>query len=138
MTSGKAPNRDDRDSSSWERWFSGFRLMNSKWVPAFTSLTVVLGGGSVVYSARYRRIYRDVLFDLVITPSGGATTQSGAGATRLAPPLQIINDGVCQAVNGSSKASIGNGFVDAATNQIWLPTWAATSNKIVISGRYET
>lgn len=136
--SNKAPNRDPRDSSAWERWFSSFRLINSKWVPSFTGLTVVLGAGSVVYSARYRRVYRDVFFDLVIAPAGGATTASSAGTTWVTPPIQIINDAACSAVNGSSVGSLGHGFIDASTNRIWLPSWGAGGSRMVISGRYES
>lgn len=136
--SNKAPNRDPRDSSAWDRWFSSFRLINSGWVPSFTGLAVVLGGDSVVYSARYRRVYRDVFFDLIIAPAGGATTASSAGTTWVTSPIQIINDAACSAVNGSTKASLGNGFIDASANRIWLPSWGASSSKMVISGRYES
>lgn len=138
ISSGKAPSRNSRDSSVWERWFSQFRLISSKWAPVFTSLTVAPGAGSVVYYGGYRRVYRDVFFDLIITPAGGATTASTLGVTKVAPPTLIISDGVCSVVNGTTKVNLGNGFIDRTDNHIWLPSWTATSGKIVISGRFES
>lgn len=108
--------------------------------PAFTSLTLVLGGGSVAYTGVYVRIGELVQWQVKITTAGGATTASTAGTTFISnlPFTQSDIDTTCTARNATSGASLGVGGGTVTTKSMYTPTWAATANTIVISGCYVT
>lgn len=107
------------------------------WVPTFTNLTEVLGGGSVTKDGRYSRIGRTVFYTIIITTSGGATTASTAASTYCDLPVAAAYGDSCITVNGSTNLSIGNGVLDSTNDRIYPASWTATSNTIIISGKYE-
>ncbi len=107
------------------------------WVPTFTNLTEVLGGGSVTKEGRFSRIGRTVFFTVSITTSGGATTASTAASTYCDLPVAAAYNDTVSCANNTTNLSIGNGVVDATNDRIYPCTWTATSNTITISGKYE-
>lgn len=104
--------------------------------PAFTSLTVVLGAGSVAYTGKYTKIGNTVFWTILVQPSGGATTASLAGTTFInnLPYTIATPPGTCSAVNQGSLASYGDGAGGAASTNMFTPTWAATSSGVSLSG----
>lgn len=115
-------------------------LLNSTqgtWTPTFTNLTVVLGGGSVTYSGRYSRIGRTVFYTIKITTTGGATTASTAGTTYCTIPIAASEDDTVTTSNKTTLLGIGVGLLDSTNDRCYPSTWTATSNTIVISGKYE-
>lgn len=115
-------------------------LLNSTqgtWTPTFTNLTVVLGGGSVTYSGRYSRIGRTVFYTIKITTTGGATTASTAGTTYCTIPIEASEDDTVTTSNKTTLLGIGVGLLDSTNDRCYPSTWTATSNTIVISGKYE-
>lgn len=107
------------------------------WTPTFTSLTVVLGGGSVTYTGRYTKIGRMVFFQVRVIPSGGATTASTAGTTYCDMGLAAAQNGCNRCMNEVTRVSNGNQIVDASTDRIYAPGWTATTDSMVITGEYE-
>lgn len=107
------------------------------WTPTFTNLTVVLGGGSVTYSGRYSRIGRTVFYTIKITTTGGATTASTAGTTYCTIPIEASEDDTVTTSNKTTLLGIGVGLLDSTNDRCYPSTWTATSNTIVISGKYE-
>lgn len=115
-------------------------LLNSTqgtWTPTFTNLTVVLGGGSVTYSGRYSRIGRTVFYTIKITTTGGATTASTAGTTYCTIPIAASEDDTVTTSNKTTLLGIGVGLLDSTNDRCYPSTWIATSDTIVISGKYE-
>lgn len=115
-------------------------LLNSTqgtWTPTFTNLTVVLGGGSVTYAGRYSRIGRTVFYTIKITTTGGATTASTAGTTYCTIPIAASEDDTVTTSNKTTLLGIGVGLLDSTNDRCYPSTWTATSNTIVISGKYE-
>ena len=115
-------------------------LLNSTqgtWTPTFTNLTVVLGGGSVTYSGRYSRIGRTVFYTIKITTTGGATTASTAGTTYCTIPIEASEDDTVTTSNKTTLLGIGVGLLDSTNDRCYPSTWTATSDTIVISGKYE-
>lgn len=115
-------------------------LLNSTqgtWTPTFTNLTVVLGGGSVTYSGRYSRIGRTVFYTIKITTTGGATTASTAGTTYCTIPIAASEDDTVTTSNKTTLLGIGVGLLDSTNDRCYPSTWTATSDTIVISGKYE-
>lgn len=107
------------------------------WTPAFTSLTEVLGGGSVTKSGRYKRIGNTVFYTITITTTGGATTASTAGTTYCDLPVAASYDDVCTVANGTTNVGVGTGTLNSTNDRCYPSTWAATSDTIIISGKYE-
>jgi hypothetical protein len=107
------------------------------WTPTFTNLTEVLGGGSVVKDGRYSRIGRTIFFTITITTTGGATTASTAATTYCDLPINPAYGDTCSTVNGTTNLAIGDGVVDATNDRLYPASWTATSNTIIISGKYE-
>jgi len=118
-----------------------FSYQSGQWTPAPTNLTVVLGGGTVTYSGYYEKRGTYVYFSIVISTTGGATTAATAGLTVFTLPFTSTSGlgtyGTCAAASPNTALAVGSGgFVGGAG--IWTPTWAATSNAIVITGSYQT
>lgn len=100
------------------------------WTPTFTNLTVV---GTPTYYAGYIKIGKIVFCTVRIISS--TTTASTANSTYLTVPF--VNGTIpstCQAVNTSTKASYGIGYVDT---YCYTPTWAAVAD-VTISFTYST
>lgn len=121
----------------------------STWSPSFTSLTEVLGGGSVTKTGRYTRIGRLVFFTVKIVAAGGATFKSTIGTTYHDLPVTVAQDSVSSAMEdptGTEPASTSvennfdqmrHGYIKSSTSRNYTPTWIATSNTVTISGVYE-
>lgn len=111
-------------------------LVNDTATPSFTSLTVVVGGGSVAYSGRYSWSGNRVFFTFQITPTGGATTASTANTTKfnwpgMPTPLRLDT---CFVTTDSTE-NFGTGLV-YTDGHVYTPTWSASTSKIIISGSY--
>lgn len=107
------------------------------WTPTFTNLTVVNGTGGATYTGRYTRIGRTVFYTSTITCTGTATTASTAGTTYCDLPIAAAQDDTVTVADSATKLAIGNGFLDSTSDRCYPASWTATSNKIIISGKYE-
>lgn len=107
------------------------------WTPTFTSLTEVLGGGTVDKVGRYARLGRTVFWQVQISTTGGATHSSTAGTTYHNLPVAAVQHDTSVASNFSTLLGIGTGLLDSTNDRNYPPSWAATSNTIVLSGKYE-
>lgn len=107
------------------------------WTPTFTSLTEVLGGGTITKTGRYSRVGRTVFWQVLISTTGGATTASTAGTTYHDLPVAAAHHDTSTAANFSTLVGIGTGVLDSTNDRNYPPTWGATSNTIVLSGKYE-
>lgn len=110
------------------------------WTPTYTNLTVVLGAGAVVHTGKYTRIGNVVYWTAYIAATGGATTASTAGSTRI-NNLPLNQSGIattCTASNSGTLASYGVGQGAIGGKNMFTPTWAAAAEGILISGFYFT
>lgn len=107
------------------------------WTPSFTSLSVVAGGGSVTYTGKYTKIGNTVYWNARINATGGATTASTAGTTFITNMPFDINasfDSNCVACTTGTVTSLGIGVGGPGADNMFTPTWAATTESILISG----
>ena len=111
--------------------------VNGSWTPVFTNLTVINGTGGVTYAGRYSRIGRTVFYQITITCSGTATTASTGGSTYCDLPVVAAQDDVVTVANGTTKLGLTSGYLDSTTDRCYTPTWPATGNTIILSGKYE-
>lgn len=105
------------------------------YTPAPTSLTVVLGGGTVTYTGGYTKIGRVVHLWIRITPAGGATTASTSALTYFSIPHTPANDSTTTAADAANGAGLGTGLL-YVVGRAYTPTWAATSDPIIITSTY--
>lgn len=130
-------------TDAWAKWFRdlsallGFEQGHSRIItPTFAGLVTV---GTVGVSLVYVKDRQMVGFSLILAPSGGGTVAANAGSTYVENlPYEASHDAGAAAVNAVSLASLGGGRVDAATKRLYLPTFAATANKVIVSGWYRT
>lgn len=115
----------------------GSQTRSGTWTPSFVNLTVVLGGGAVAYSGQWTANGNVVDWSVLVDVSGGATTESAFGTTFITNfPFQIAGiDGICTAINAGSGANYGDGQCASGSDNIFTPTWAATSSDVIITGR---
>lgn len=81
-----------------------------------------------------------VFWSAKIEPTGGATTASTAGTTRInnTPFSQVGLEVTCTAVNAATLQSYGVGSGAIGGTSMYTPTWAATASGITISGFFFT
>jgi hypothetical protein len=104
------------------------------WTPVFTSLTVV---GSPTITGRYTRHGRIVWYNIYITGAVGVTSASTAGTTYCTLPIPATQDDTVSVTNGTTRLSVGGGYLDSTNDRLYPASWTATENKIIISGKYE-
>lgn len=107
------------------------------WNPIFTDLVTVPGTGSISVTGRYSLIGKIVSYTIKIVCTGDATTASLAGTTYSSIPQLAAYDDVCTAADLTDNLGIGVGSLNSTTDRCYTPTWAATGDTIVISGKYE-
>ena len=107
------------------------------WSPTFTNLTVINGTGGATYVGRYTRLGRMVFWEVTITCTGTATTESSSGTTYHNLPISAVRDSCSLCANRTSNVAIGTGVLDSVNDRNYSPTWGATGNLIVLSGQYE-
>ena len=108
------------------------------WNPSFTNLTTVPGTGSISITGRYSTLGKLVSYTIKIVCTGDATTAALAGTTYSSIPVIAAYDDVCTAADITNNLGIGVGSLDSTTDRCYTPTWSATGDTIVISGKYET
>jgi hypothetical protein len=102
------------------------------WTPSFTSLTT---SGTVTTTATYTKVGRLVHCTVSIVGTGGGTSSSFLGTTRMAglPYAPSTND-ILSAINANSLAPIGQCVVAASS---YLPSWT-TLTSVSITFTYQT
>jgi hypothetical protein len=128
---------------AWSKWFRdvaallGFDNNHSRILtPTLTGLAVV---GTVAQSLVYVKQGNVISYQVILAPSGGGTVAATAGTTRVdSLPYKASHDAGGMVINAVSLALLGAARVDAGTKQLYLPTFAATANKVIVSGWYRT
>lgn len=112
------------------------------WVPSFTNLTIVLGGGSVTYTGAYTKIGRLVFFTAQVKPAGGATTQSVAGTTYInnLPFMSKLGERAMLTASDGGIANLGVGLVFETAGVLYgyTPNWGPSVSEIYVSGVYQS
>jgi hypothetical protein len=120
-------------SPSWlvffQQLFTGDQ--GQAWTPTFSGLTFT-GAAPTLQGYYYQLSSKVCKFNIVITPSSGNNTSMAAAGYVSNFPLKLALDDVCFVSTSAPSAVAGS--CDAATNRILLPTWAAITSKITISG----
>ena len=102
------------------------------WTPTFTSLTT---SGTVNVSATYTLVGRMCHCTVSIVGSGGGTSTSVLGTTRMSGlPFTPLGSDILSVLNGNSLAPIDQCLVVTSS---YLPSWATLAN-VLISFTYET
>ncbi len=106
--------------------------VENDWNPSFTGLVIT---GSVGLAGKYVRHGRKLDWEVTITPTGGGTSAATRGTTYLNNlPYRAGRYGVLTAIDATTFINISTGLVDSGTKNAYVPTWAATPNKIVLQG----
>lgn len=108
----------------------------STWTPTPVNLTVVNGTGGVTYAGFYV-IHGNVLhWEIVITPTGTATTASVANSTNFTLPTHPVRNSPGSSVD-TNVGSQGTGVATPA-GLFYTPTWGAVNAMVCLSGWYFT
>jgi hypothetical protein len=102
------------------------------YTPVATGLTQT--GGSATITGHYTLVGNLVYFQILITPV--TSTAATGGTTHLTLPTVPARDSTGSLADYSS-ASLGSALIYAAGPAVYVPSWSANTNKIVISGVYE-
>lgn len=133
--SGEAiTNKDGIITRPWFAFLRSFltNFNSQDWTPDITGLVVT---GMVTVTARYTLSGGILYFDIEIAPSGGGTSQSTAGVTKINnSPFEAVRNGVGNVADSSAVSSLGIVIARKGTREIALPTWVPTSNTVLISG----
>lgn len=127
----------------WSKWFRdvaallGFENNHSRIItPVFSGLATV---GTVARTLAYVKDRNMVGFHLILEPSGGGTVEAAAGTTYVSNlPYEASHDAAVVVVDAVTLAVLGGARVNPATTRLYLPTFAAIANKILVSGWYRT
>ncbi len=105
------------------------------WTPVPSGLAVTV---TAEYAGRWRRIGNRVFCQMTVTPTGGGTTASTAGATSFTGlPFYVAYPVVCAATD-SIVSNLGLGQVSAAgAGAVYTPSWAATGATVIVTFDYE-
>jgi len=113
---------------------SAYWYKEGTFVPTAVGLTVVNGTGAVFYDGTYTRIGRLVHWQIIVTPTGTATTAASlVGTTFTGMPFACPQTAPCIAATGEVK-SLLSGYVAGTT--VFPPAWTASNYVVVISGTY--
>jgi hypothetical protein len=121
-------------SRPWFAFFRGFftNFNSQDWTPVFSGLVIT---GTVGVTARYTLSGGVLYFDIEIAPSGGGTSQSTAGVTKITnSPFEAVRNGVGNVADSSAVSSLGIVVARKGSRDISLPTWGVNPNTILISG----
>jgi hypothetical protein len=103
--------------------------------PTANSLTVVNGTGGATYTGNWTKIGRMVFITIRISVTGTATTAATSSTyfSYTGPPALTI-PAVSMTANSATAAFYGGGPV--GNGYMYVGTWSAVNNNIVISGWY--
>lgn len=105
--------------------------LESTWTPTATNVTVT---GTPTYSGTYTRVGNRVFFEIGITTTGTNAFTGNSTYVTLPSGLTPTVGGSCSAV-ATNTTSVGHCYI-STTGRVYLPTWAASSQTVYISGNY--
>ncbi len=114
---------------AWVEYFAELARgdVGTTWAPAITGLTVT---GTPTISGVYYQNKGFTDWAVKIVPA--TDTSSTLGVTFITLPFTVTADTPCFAVYGSTVAG---GIINAAAALAYLPTWAAITTPVTITGR---
>ena len=114
---------------AWVEFFANLTRgdVGTSWTPVITGLTST---GTPTISGVY---YQNAGFtDWAVKIVPATDTSSTLGVTFITLPFSVTTDQPCFATYGTVVAG---GIVNAAAKQAYLPTWAAITTPVTITGR---
>lgn len=130
---------DNRQDPALYRWFQDVsRLLGSDgyryvtWTPTLTGLTEV---GAVTKTGKYLRDRHMLHFQAELVGVSGGTFESTLGTTYINNlPHTAKQFAAGLVVNATTRGDVGRCVVDDETKRVYLPTFSATSDRLVICG----
>lgn len=142
------------NSEPWVRWFTDVSAIleppnrdASTFTPVFTSLTET---GTVTITGNFVRKGKILFFDVVVDPEVASTSSSTLGTTFFLLPSLLIQAGgnkdnsqdvisangfgTLNGFNVETPEDFGAGYVENGTLKAFTPTWAATGDKVSVTG----
>jgi hypothetical protein len=114
-------------------WFQSLYEENDTYV----TLTNITHGGTLTKSMKITKVGRKVT--VILTYSDTVSTSSTVGTTTFTLPYVPVTTSVASAINATTHASLGNGYVAVASTHGYLYPPTATSGAgevIVITATY--
>lgn len=115
-------------TKTWSAWFGNIfqtPAQGKPWVPVLSGITTT---GAYIITGEWNRIGPMLYFSILITPSSGNTTASGALITNL--PFEN-GYGQTTAFNASTREGVGSALV---TSSVSVPNWSALTVPVQIIG----
>lgn len=114
---------------AWVEFFADLTRgdVGTTWTPVITGLTVT---GTPTISGVYYQNSGFTDWAVKIVPA--TDTSSTSGVTFITLPFSVAADAPCTAVTGFTASM---GVINAAAKLAYLPTWAAITSPITITGR---
>lgn len=103
----------------------------SSWTPAATNVTAT---GTPTYAGTYTRIGNRIFFEITVSTTGTNAFTGNSTYLTLPAGLVPVQLGSCVAI-ATNTTSVGPCYI-STTGRVYLPTWAASSQTVVISGHY--
>ncbi len=121
-------NQSGKATDPWAQWFGNVFQTPTREKPWTPTLTGLSGTGAFSITGLWNRVGPLVFFKVLITPSSGTTTASGAVISNF--PFNAVF-GQVQAFNVSTRQGIGSTLVDSTVS---VPNWSALSVPVGIIG----
>lgn len=119
----------------FDLWTQGFSFRDIIGQDRWTAFTLVRTGwtdvGTPTVTAYWRDVGAQCFLQAKIVPSTSVATVSGTSYINLPRQAQgVAGDGSMQ--NLTTHATIGGCVVDTSNSRLYLPTWAASGNTILL------
>lgn len=92
--------------------------------------------GTPTVSARFHRVGRLMFFQVEVAPSTSCATTAGTSYVTLPVPARGYG-GVAVMTDMATNVAVGTCVIDITNSRCYVPTQAATTNKLTTSGWYE-
>lgn len=109
----------------WSLWFQNLYNENDTYV----TITNITHGGTLTKSMRITKVGRQVT--VILTYSDTVSTSSIVGTTTFSLPYVPVSTSAASAINATTYASLGNGYVSTDGN-LYPPTATSGIGEIVV------
>jgi hypothetical protein len=132
ISSGWGDNLKSGPAQIWALWFQNvWNVLNPAIVgnDIYVTTTNITHGGALSKSMSVTKIGRQVA--LILTYSDTVSTSSTVGTTTFSLPYIPLSTSVVSAINSTTHASLGNGYVSTDGN-LYPPTCTSGAGEVIV------
>jgi hypothetical protein len=114
--------------SIWALWFKNLYNEND----TYLTTTNITHGGTLTSSVKITKVGRQVT--VILTYSDTVSTSSTVGTTTFSLPYVPVSTSVASAINATTHASLGNGYVAVTSTHgyLYVPTATSGAGEVVV------